>query len=182
MSAQNIALAVLAIAVAYFFLTIKTQEETYYRTQQQQAEIINKIDQKLDNVDQKLNKIEQRIDYIEELAQSKKLTKDQKRMAYKIHTASLNTNVDQKALVMTAFLESSFNPKATNKNTNGTLDRGLYMLNDKWYNNITDKCAFNEDCAIKVAINRFAKGHATDWYGYRRYTREFASGTVSSQP
>jgi len=45
--------------------------------------------------------------------------------------------------VRVAQCESGLNPEAVNVNTDGSRDRGLYQINDKWHPEVTDEQAFD---------------------------------------
>lgn len=64
--------------------------------------------------------------------------------------------------VRLAFAESSLNPKAINKNTNGTTDRGLFQWNSI-HKQITDACAFSIDCATRTAFRYINDGKQGIW-------------------
>lgn len=48
-------------------------------------------------------------------------------------------------------------------NDNGTVDRGYCMLNDHWYKQISDECAWNLECCVGVMIDEYNKGNANNW-------------------
>lgn len=66
--------------------------------------------------------------------------------------------------------EGGLNKDAIHRNTDKekTLDRGLFQINSKWHNEVSDECAFNIDCNIKEAY-RISKGGTDwhEWYGYK---------------
>ncbi len=62
-----------------------------------------------------------------------------------------------------AFFESSYNPKAINKNKNGSIDRGIFQWNDKAHPEISDKCAFNIECSTLATMKAINEGHQGWW-------------------
>ena len=67
--------------------------------------------------------------------------------------------------IAVAFAESSFNPNAVNTNTNGSVDRGLWQINDKAHPNVNATCAFAPVCAanaVYVITNSGTNWNA--WY------------------
>ena len=73
--------------------------------------------------------------------------------------------------VAVARCESGLNSKATNRTGNNpatSTDRGLYMWNDYWHQEISDKCAFNPECATRAFCKAFKEGHLNWWSASRR--------------
>ena len=52
-----------------------------------------------------------------------------------------------------AHTESEFKPKAMNKNKNGSIDRGLFQLNNKSFPNLTEQDFFNPDISAKYGMS-----------------------------
>lgn len=71
--------------------------------------------------------------------------------------------VDPDLAVRVAKCESSLQPFAIRKNTDGSVDRGLYQWNSKWHPEITDQCAFNPDCATRQFCKAVKENHL-DWW------------------
>ncbi|HEV2348070.1 MAG TPA: ricin-type beta-trefoil lectin domain protein [Actinocrinis sp.] len=63
--------------------------------------------------------------------------------------------------VSIAMAESSCNPSATNINTNGSEDRGLWQINNAAWPNVSDACAFQVQCNADAAWN--ISNHGTNW-------------------
>lgn len=63
--------------------------------------------------------------------------------------------------VSIAMAESSCNPSATNINTNGSEDRGLWQINNFAWPNVSDACAFQVQCNADAAWN--ISNHGADW-------------------
>lgn len=73
-------------------------------------------------------------------------------------------------IVAVIYAESGMNPKAINKNRDGTTDYGLCQYNSKWYigKYLTIDEALNDtDKCVKIMIRRYREGALNDWYGYR---------------
>lgn len=92
---------------------------------------------------------------------------EQERMREIIRKIAPTYGVDPEKAIQVAIKESSLNPRATfrNKDWRKSLDRGLFQLNDYWYRDISDECAFNPECATRIFCQRVKAGRATDWYG-----------------
>ena len=73
-------------------------------------------------------------------------------------------------VVATIWCESSMNPKAINKNKNGTIDYGLCQFNDYWYGSVISpqEALNNPEKAVRIMCQQFKKGRAKDWICYRR--------------
>ncbi len=73
-------------------------------------------------------------------------------------------------LVAVIYAESNMNPKAVNRNTDGSYDYGLIQANSRWYipKYLTKWEALNDtEKCVKVMIRRYREGFLRDWYGYR---------------
>ena len=83
-------------------------------------------------------------------------------------------NIDEDVFVAVLYCESGMNPKAVNRNKNGTTDYGICQFNDYWYRDaISPEVALNQpEIALNVMASAWQKGHADDWICYRtkRYT------------
>jgi hypothetical protein len=51
------------------------------------------------------------------------------------------------------YRESRGDPKAKNVNTNGSIDRGLFQINNEAWPQIDDKCAYDAVCNVEKAYN-----------------------------
>jgi len=71
--------------------------------------------------------------------------------------------VDPALALRVAQCESSLNPKAISKNSNKSIDRGVFQWNDKWHPEITDICAFDVECATRAFCKAF-KGGNLEWW------------------
>jgi len=68
--------------------------------------------------------------------------------------------------------ESGWNPKAINKNSDGSIDYGLCQYNSYWYISkmklITQWEALNDyEKCIKLMIQRYKEGFLKDWASYK---------------
>lgn len=69
--------------------------------------------------------------------------------------------------------ESGFNPKATNVNTDGSVDYGLCQLNSRWYIGPdkevkTGHEALNDpEKCVRVMVKAYKAGRLRDWWAYR---------------
>lgn len=61
--------------------------------------------------------------------------------------------------------ESRWNPEAKLINKGGKLgiDRGLWMINDKFHPEVSNSCAFDPACSTKAAIKILKKHGWTEW-------------------
>ena len=121
-------------------------------TTKQIKEILNNIFLKLLGLQKEVEKLR-----LEEMA--RKICKEQ----------GLNQQQENE-LIATIWAESGFDPKAINKNRDGSLDIGLCQFNSYWYifkGLITREDALNPETAVRVMARRWKKGYARDWYGYR---------------
>jgi len=71
--------------------------------------------------------------------------------------------VDPDLAVRVAKCESSLNEKAVNKNSDGSLDRGLFQINNKYHPEVTDAEAFNPVLAAEFFCKAVNAGHS-DWW------------------
>lgn len=63
--------------------------------------------------------------------------------------------------------ESGRRPRARNVNVNGTIDRGLFQINDYWHPKLTDKQAYRVRPNIEYAFTLSKRG--TDWTPWTTY-------------
>ncbi len=66
-------------------------------------------------------------------------------------------------LVRLAYCESHLNPKARNVNKDGTVDRGLFQINNYWHPDITEKQADDVEFATRWTMNMVDKGLQIRW-------------------
>lgn len=79
----------------------------------------------------------------------------------KIRLASREAGVDEETSVRIAFAESSFNCEATNLNTNGTNDAGLFQINS--IHKVPDYCRLDCECNLYWSLNKMAKEGFGAW-------------------
>ena len=86
-----------------------------------------------------------------------------------VRKIAANYAVDVETLVAVIKCESGMNPKAVNRNTNGTTDYGLCQFNDYWYRDkISPQTALNHpEIAVNVMCQAWVNGRAKDWICYR---------------
>lgn len=80
-----------------------------------------------------------------------------------IRDIARSEGVDPDLAVRVARCESGFNPQAVNVNESGSKDRGVFQWNDKWHPEISDKCAFDVECATTEFCKAVKKGHLSWW-------------------
>lgn len=66
-----------------------------------------------------------------------------------------------------AYAESRFDPHAQLVNTDGSLDRGIVQINNRWHPEVSDQCAYTPLCAMEAAY-RISKG-GTDFTPWTTY-------------
>jgi hypothetical protein len=71
--------------------------------------------------------------------------------------------VDPDLAVKVAKCESNLSPSAINVNKDGSRDRGLFQINDKWHPEIDDATAFDIVLSTRFFCKAFKEGHL-DWW------------------
>jgi len=71
--------------------------------------------------------------------------------------------VDPDLAVRVAKCESTLNPNATNTNTDGSIDRGLFQINSKWHPEVTADQAFNAEFSTRFFCKAFKSGNLSWW-------------------
>ena len=69
--------------------------------------------------------------------------------------------------VAVANAESNFDCSATYTNTGGSIDRGLWQINDYWHPEVSDSCAFDCQCNANGAYSISHGG--SDWTPWATY-------------
>ncbi|MFE9655919.1 RICIN domain-containing protein [Micromonospora sp. NPDC006431] len=86
------------------------------------------------------------------------------------YTANVSTsagNVRQIVVaVAVAMAESSCNPSATGQNP-GSIDRGLWQINNYWHPEVSDACAYQVQCNANAAWN--ISNHGSNWTPWSTY-------------
>lgn len=75
--------------------------------------------------------------------------------------------VDSDLAVRVARCESGLDPSATNKNSDGSLDRGLFQWNNKWHPEISDDHAFNA-ASSTISFCKAVKNKNIHWWNATR--------------
>jgi len=65
------------------------------------------------------------------------------------------------------FAESSFNQRAIYKNKDGSRDRGIWQISEKWHPEVSNACAFNLECSTDYAYKLFSYNGWASWHGAR---------------
>jgi hypothetical protein len=76
--------------------------------------------------------------------------------------------VDPDLAVRVAKCESNLNYKAVNVNKDGSRDRGLFQINDKFHQDISDEVAFNPITAAQFFCKAFKAGNLGWWNATRK--------------
>lgn len=71
--------------------------------------------------------------------------------------------VDADLAIRVATCESSLNPAATNVNTDGSIDRGLFQINNKAWPNVTDAQAYDANFSATFFCQQFKAGNLAAW-------------------
>jgi hypothetical protein len=80
--------------------------------------------------------------------------------------------VDPDLAVRVAKCENQkLDPKAVNINEDGSRDRGLFQINDKWHQEVTDEQAFDPVFSTRFFCKAFKAGHL-DWWNATRHCWE----------
>ena len=80
-----------------------------------------------------------------------------------IRKIATKEQVDQELAVAVAKCESGLNCLAVNTNTDGSRDRELYQINEKWHTDISDEDAFNPITATEFFCKAYKEGHLSWW-------------------
>jgi len=80
-----------------------------------------------------------------------------------IRTIAKDECVDPDLAVRVAKCESGLNPQATNTNADGSIDRGLYQINNKYHPEISDADAYDAEKSCRFFCKAFKAGHLSWW-------------------
>jgi hypothetical protein len=80
-----------------------------------------------------------------------------------IRKIAKDEGVDEELAVKVAKCESSLNNQAVNTNKDGSRDRGLYQINDRWHPEVTDAQAFDAVFSINFFCKAVKENHL-DWW------------------
>lgn len=78
-----------------------------------------------------------------------------------IRTKAIEYGVDPDTAISIAMAESSLNPLATNTNTNGTTDKGLFQINS--IHGVPDECRLDVECNTDWAMQKMSTAGTTPW-------------------
>lgn len=81
----------------------------------------------------------------------------------KIKSKATEMGIDPELAVRVAKAESGLNPKATNTNKDGSIDRGIYQINSKWHPEVSESQAFDVDFSIDFFCKAVKDGHISWW-------------------
>lgn len=85
----------------------------------------------------------------------------------KILIEARKAQVNGEVMVKIAIKESRLNPDATFLNKKGTIDRGLFQINNYWHKEVTNECAYDTDCNIKSAMQIAKRSGYNQWTTYK---------------
>lgn len=80
--------------------------------------------------------------------------------------------VDQDLAVRVAKAESGLSPTAINTNTDGTRDRGLYQINEKYHPEVTDEQAFDIVLSTRFFCDAVLAGNLSWWNASKKNWEE----------
>jgi len=80
-----------------------------------------------------------------------------------IRLVAIREGTDPDLAVRVAKCESSLKPKALNINKDGSKDRGIFQINDKYHPEITDEEAYNPAVATTFFCNAVKAGNLSWW-------------------
>lgn len=72
-------------------------------------------------------------------------------------------SVDPELAVRVAKCESALKPTAKNVNADGSIDRGIYQINNKWHPEVSDEDAFDIIKSTRFFCKAMKEGHL-DWW------------------
>lgn len=94
----------------------------------------------------------------------KKSEQDEKKsIEATIEEIARQEHVDPELAIRVAKCESGLNPQVINTNANGSRDRGLFQINDKWHPEVSDEEAFDIEKSTKFFCKAFKSGNLNWW-------------------
>lgn len=80
-------------------------------------------------------------------------------------------------IVAIAQAESSLNTQETHRNSDGSVDRGVLQINNRWHPEVTDACAFDPACSFKAGYKISGGSNFTEWSTFidKSYQKYLAS-------
>ena len=102
---------------------------------------------------------------LEALIKGKTLTTTEEKKSNEqiIREIATSYGVDPDLAVRVAKCESKLNESACNVNAQGSKDRGLFQINDKWHPEVTDEQAFDPKFSTRF-FSEAVKNNHLDWW------------------
>jgi len=118
--------------------------------------------------EQQISWIQKQIDILRKILHLQTM-KEKMEMEDTIRRIAQAYSVDVDVLVAVLKCESGLNPRAVNRNSNGTTDYGLCQFNDYWYRDIiAPEVALNmPETAVSIMCQMWEQGRQNDWICYR---------------
>ena len=92
----------------------------------------------------------------------------------KIREIAKAYGVKEDLAVAVAKAESGLNPAAKNVNTDGSIDRGLYQINDKYHPEVSDAVAYETEGATKFFCYAVKQGNLNWWNASKAKWEQYA--------
>jgi len=92
-----------------------------------------------------------------------KNSKSKKAIEEIIRMIAKQEGVDPDLAVRVAKCESDLDPYAVNINKDGSRDRGIFQINDKYHPEVSDEQAFNIEFSTRFFCKAFKEGHLSWW-------------------
>ena len=73
------------------------------------------------------------------------------------------SSVDKELAVKVAQCESGLDPSQVHKNSDGSVDRGLYQINSKWHSEVSENDAFDPEFSTRFFCKAVKDGHIAWW-------------------
>jgi hypothetical protein len=108
-------------------------------------------------------------EFISNLVNKETTTQPQeKSIEQTIRKIAKEEGVDPDLAVRVAKCENAkLDPKAINVNKDGSKDRGLFQINDKWHPEVSDEQAFDPIFSTRFFCKAFKEGHLNWWNASR---------------
>ena len=71
--------------------------------------------------------------------------------------------IDPEIALSVAVCESYLNPFFVGVNKNKTVDRGIFGINNHFYSQVSDECAFSVDCSTRIFAEEMKAGRLKNW-------------------
>ena len=111
------------------------------------------------------------IEKVEGLSISK-VVEEEKTIEQIIQDIAEAEGLDGTLTLMIADMESNLDPYFTGICDNGTIDRGVMALNSFHFKDITNECAFDPECAIKIFAKEVKAGNLKKWIALKGWKVE----------